>query len=308
MRGLIALLGVAACALHHATDRPAAPDESPPGAVVPVAEPALLLARAVASRTEPLLVLAPPAVTSQGRCAIELAARPASETDRVRQAFEARNGAGWDLSFDELTGTIRSARHRTGSSRRSWDPNDRSHDGADQRATVDFVAKNYELFGYDADDLTAMKLGAFGTRLLTGKRPQPGYEAFSEVTRESAVDVWFDENGSIMEAIFRNRALPPFKLCEGPQLAATDPKLFAKVLPHALSFSNYAGQIVHSPPITMANVGAPALSIYVEWKRDPARVVLHLVYAIAVRDPEPWTFFVDPDTGDLLYVREDFIS
>lgn len=264
------------------------------------------LARAVTSRTEPLLVLAPPAVTSRGRCAIELAARPTSEADRVRQAFEARNGTGWNLSFDDFTATIRSARHQTGTSSRSWDPNDRSHDGADQRATVDFVAKNYELFGYDADDLAAMKLGDFGTRLLTGKRPQPGYEEISEVTREFAVDIWFDTDNAIMEAVFRNRALPPFKLCEGARLAATDPKLFANVLPHALSFSNYAGQIVHSPPITMANVGAPALSIYVEWKRDPVRVVLYLVYAIAVRAPEPWTFFVDPDTSDLLYVRQDF--
>ena len=273
---------------------------------VPVAEPVPSLASAVASRTEPLLVLAPPAVTSRGRCAIELAARPAREADRVRQAFEARNGPGWNLTIDELTATIRSARHETGSAKRSWDPKDRSHVVADQRATVDFVAKNYELFGYDADDLAAMKLGDFGTQLLSGKRPQPGYEAIAEVTRASAVDVWFDANGAIMDAVFMNRALPPFKLCEGARLAATDPKLFAKVLPHALSFSNYAGQIVHSPPITMADVGVPALSIYVEWKRDPARVVLHLVYAIPVRDPERWTFFVDPDTGDLLLVRQDF--
>ena len=205
---MTALLVVAACA-PGASVGPAAPFAEAPS-----------LARAAASRSEPLLVLAPLAVTSLGRCAIELAARPASESDRVRRAFKARNGAGWDLTFDELTATIRSARHETGSSRRSWDPDDRSHDGTDQRATMDFVAKNYELFGYDADDLAALKLVTFGTRLLTGERPQPGYEAISEVTREFAADIWFDANGAITDAVFKNRALPHFKLCDGARLAA----------------------------------------------------------------------------------------
>ena len=86
--------------------------------------------------------------------------------------FEARNGPGWNLTFDEFAATILSARHETGMPRRSWTADNRSHPRADQRSTVDFVAKNYELFGYDFDDLAAMKLSDFGTQQLAGKGPR----------------------------------------------------------------------------------------------------------------------------------------
>ena len=132
------------------------------------------------------------------------------EADRVRQAFEARNGAGWTSwrSTSSPRSRSRALRATTPAVRGArWDPSRTDRTSAPTSARRS---------GLRREELRAARIrcrGCRGDEAQSSSGPSCStasgrvaelQKRSPKVSRVSAVDIWFDANGAIEEAIFRN--------------------------------------------------------------------------------------------------------
>ena len=278
------------------------------------------IARLLAARVTPAIVLPDPPPTPLGRCAIAIAPRPPETRDRVLAEFQARNGGGWrahSLSFSDWGGTLRSILEPTDGTLSA--PLVPLTDEQALSAALAFVVLNYDLFGFTADDIAHSRVivgpqrdnGTFIVRSvqLNGEGPQHGYEQFASLTRRWNWEISFGRHGKIRTVAAHAELLPPFRLCTKPGLAANDAKVTREAIGYHLQYSDFGGTRRDAGAVTASDIKSISLTVYrgLSKGRDP--ITLRLAYEIQVtRDGLSWSFIVDADTGALIVVGQMFAT
>jgi len=235
----------------------------------------------------------------------------------VLAEFPARNGGGWrqdPLSFSARSGVLRNLIEPTDG------PIDQPivhvDDAQAKRVALEFVVRNFDLFGLTADDLLhgTIRVGPerddknllARTVELIGERPQPGYEAFASLSRRWRWGISFGRHGRIRSFAVQAELLPPFTLCTKPLLAAGDPKVVASVIGHVFTARELSGERSDLGAVTAKDIRSVDLTIFEHAETET--VTLRLAYHVEVtKGPLPWGFIVDADTGALIVAYPEFV-
>jgi hypothetical protein len=307
---VVCLAAVAACA--HEAPVGGDDDDGGDGDVDPA------FAVALAARQTPVFALPERPVTSIGRCAIEIAPRPAETRELVSAEFRRRTGLSWSLdtsSFDPVTMVLRNVRALA---REVKPPVSLSNDEAVAR-TIDFVIANYELFGLSNTDFARVVINpgredVNGTRIvrtvgLDGNSPLPGYEDLPALAQRWQWRVSFNRQGDIeVASATTGDLLPRLELCTDARIPAGDARLTRGVIGYQLIYADAAGQPVDVGKVEARDIGSIALTFHRSW-REENTLVLRLAYAIEVtRSGLPWVFIIDADTAELIEVEQRFAT
>jgi hypothetical protein len=317
MKGLVRLAGMSwAVVTACATPAPGTPGTSDPH-VPSDADP--LIARALAARQPPVIVLPERPITRVGRCAVELGPRPPGTRDLILAELQARNGAGWRAtawSFDPSSNVLRSILEPTDGSTSAPLVSRTDHEAL--ALAVDFVVANYDLFGLSASDLAQVNsivgpeqdngtLIARTIKLQGDPAPSAGPAPTLARTWGGSVDL--GRGGQIRATLLDSKdLLPAVPLCDQPSLTPDDDRVLLPVIGYHLSYSDNVGHPVDVGDVTADDLGSTTLIIHREPNQARNSIILRLSYEIAVHRNGPlrWTFIVDADTGELIAVNQLF--
>jgi hypothetical protein len=253
-----------------------------------------------------------------GRCGVVFHAIDEQTRAAAAQAFIDRNGSGWQVSeIDAFNGHLVRAT-------RALDPDGEvvELDRAQAESLVmRAIRDNADLLGLSQDEISALVV--VGAMYNTGAGPLqwmvellgqaaiPGYQELDSQRRLRVV-VDIAKDGLVMGVTNRSEIFPEIDICTTPMLAADDPRLFSEVLGTELYYSDIVGNPQVAGTVAQENIVVAAPVLYIKKAirmNTPDRLLIRLAYRVDVAfDLLTWSFFVDPDNGALIEIRQNFVT
>lgn len=251
-----------------------------------------------------------------GRCAARV--EPLSEADRAMlvQAFREQYGQAWRVEeVARFAAHVVRARLPVGRDDLG-DSVELSREQAVARA-IDFVAEGARLFGLTPQEAAVLQtVNAWRVPDapvlqwvigLSGTAPTPGYEElWPQAGNVFYLNIDIARDGRVIMVVNRSGIAPAFDICTDPRLDPGDPRVVRQVLGTELYYSDISGERRFAGTVAQEHVVAIERDLYFD-RTEPGWLAVHLAYRVdVVIDLMTWSFYVDPDSGEILHIEQTF--